>query len=200
MIQSFNTVLSALFAVVSMTPTQPEEIVEMTSTAVLEQVVALRPEYPATADELEEELVRLLEPVIDFDRFARGVMGGSTYDAASTEQRTAFAAAFRATLAELYARALVTEEIARIEIVETVLSRGDRASVQTVVVLCDDTRFNVQYSMRADDVGQWRAQNIIIDGVNLGLTYRNQFASALQAERGDLDAVIAAWPERLAQR
>lgn len=200
MIQSFNIVLSALFVVVSVTPTQPEEIVEMTSTAVLEQVVALRPEYPATADELEAELVRLLEPVIDFDGFARGVMGGSTYDAASMEQRTAFAAAFRATLAELYARALVTEEIARIEIVETVLSRGDRASVQTVVVLRDGTRFNVQYSMRADDDGQWRARNIIIDGVNLGLTYRNQFASALQAERGDLDAVIVAWPERLAQR
>lgn len=200
MIQPFTVLFGALFALVSTVPAPPEDIVQTTSSAVLERVVALRPDYPATADELEEELLRLLEPVIDFDAFARGVMGASTYDAASTEQRAAFAAAFRATLAELYARALVTQDITRIEFVQTVRSDDNRASVQTNVVIRDGTRFSVQYSMRLDDDGQWRARNLIIDGVNVGLTYRNQFASAAQAEGGDLDAVIATWPERLAQR
>jgi phospholipid transport system substrate-binding protein len=200
MIQPFTVLFGALFALVSTVPAPPEDIVQTTSTAVLERVVALRPDYPATADELEEELLRLLEPVIDFDAFARGVMGPRTYDAASTEQRTAFAAAFRTTLAELYARALVTQEITSIEFVETVRSGDNRASVQTIVVISDGTRFSVQYSMRLDDDGQWRARNLIVDGVNVGLTYRNQFASASQAEGGDLDAVIATWPERLAQR
>jgi phospholipid transport system substrate-binding protein len=192
--------LSALFSLLSSASASPEDIVETTSTAVLEQVVELRPDYPQTADELEGELLRLLDPVIDFDAFARGVMGSRTYNAASPMQRAAFAAAFRDTLAQLYARALVTREITRIDIVDTVLSGNNRAAVQTHVGLADGTQFSVQYSMRLDGGGQWRARNIIIDGVNVGLTYRNQFASALQAENGDLDAVIASWPERLAQR
>lgn len=200
MIQPYTLLIGAVFALISTPSAPPEEIVQTTSTAVLEQVVALRPDYPETANELEGELLRLLEPVIDFDGFARGVMGSTAYNAASAEQRTAFAAAFRATLAELYARALVNREITSIEIVDTVLSGDNRASVQTIVMLGDGTRFNVQYSMRLDERGQWRARNIIIDGVNVGLTYRNQFASALQAEGDDLDAVIATWPERLSQR
>jgi phospholipid transport system substrate-binding protein len=43
--------------------------------------------------------------------------------------------------------------------------------------------------------GVWRVRNVIVDGVNLGLTYRNQFASAMQSgdARGDIDAVIDEW-------
>ena len=44
-----------------------------------------------------------------------------------------------------------------------------------------------------DDV--WRMRNITINGVNIGLTYRSQFASAATDSRygGDLNKVIDAW-------
>ena len=42
--------------------------------------------------------------------------------------------------------------------------------------------------------------NIIINGINIGLTYRNQFASAMNApeNNGSLDAVIDGWGETIA--
>ena len=43
--------------------------------------------------------------------------------------------------------------------------------------------------------GDWRVRNVIVNGINLGLTYRNQFAEALRspANKGDIDKVIAGW-------
>ena len=50
------------------------------------------------------------------------------------------------------------------------------------------------------DAGNWRLRNIIIGGVNIGLTYRSQFASALKDPKygGDMDKVIDAWDRHLA--
>ena len=40
----------------------------------------------------------------------------------------------------------------------------------------------------------WRVRNVIVDGVNFGRTYRNQFASAMESRGlGALDTVIDAW-------
>jgi phospholipid transport system substrate-binding protein len=42
--------------------------------------------------------------------------------------------------------------------------------------------------------------NIVINGINMGLTYRNQFASAMKApeNHGSLDQVISQWAETIA--
>jgi len=55
--------------------------------------------------------------------------------------------------------------------------------------------YPVIYSMALSEDGQWRMRNIIVNGVNMGLTYRNQFASAVQDARyqGDMDKVIEGW-------
>jgi phospholipid transport system substrate-binding protein len=49
--------------------------------------------------------------------------------------------------------------------------------------------------MAYTDSGGWRMRNIIVNGVNMGLTYRNQFASAAQNPEygGNLDQIIDAW-------
>ena len=39
--------------------------------------------------------------------------------------------------------------------------------------------------------GQWKVRNLILNGINLGLTFRNQFASTVEANRGNLDKAIA---------
>ena len=41
--------------------------------------------------------------------------------------------------------------------------------------------------------GDWQLRNIIIEGVNLGEIYRNQFEASARQNDGDLDAVIASW-------
>ena len=41
--------------------------------------------------------------------------------------------------------------------------------------------------------GQWKLINIVINGVNLGLTFRNQFYALMKKEGNNLDAVIERW-------
>jgi phospholipid transport system substrate-binding protein len=59
--------------------------------------------------------------------------------------------------------------------------------------------YPVVYSMALGKDQVWRMRNIIINGVNIGLTYRSQFASAVQDPQygQSLDAVIDAWAELL---
>ena len=40
----------------------------------------------------------------------------------------------------------------------------------------------------------WKLINVVLDGVNLGKTFRSQFAQAVKEHEGNLDAAIAGWP------
>jgi len=56
--------------------------------------------------------------------------------------------------------------------------------------------YPVVYSLgRESDADPWRVRNIIVIGINMGITYRNQFKSAMQDPQydGDLDQVIESW-------
>ncbi len=50
--------------------------------------------------------------------------------------------------------------------------------------------------MRLDD-GQWKVVNVIVNGINLGLTFRNQFDQAMRDHNRDYDAVINGWSPQL---
>lgn len=43
----------------------------------------------------------------------------------------------------------------------------------------------------------WRLQNLVVEGVNVGLNYKSQFAAAMKDPQyaGDLDAVINSWTD-----
>ena len=47
--------------------------------------------------------------------------------------------------------------------------------------------------MYLNDQGKWKLINIVINGVNLGLTFRNQFYSLMKSESNDIDLVIEKW-------
>ena len=41
--------------------------------------------------------------------------------------------------------------------------------------------------------GQWKVINVIINGINLGKTFRGQFTQSSLKNDGDIDKVIASW-------
>jgi len=41
--------------------------------------------------------------------------------------------------------------------------------------------------------------NVIVEGVNLGQTYRSQFAEAVEKNKGDVDYVVDHWVELMIQ-
>ena len=144
---------------------------------------------------------KVLNPTIDFDTFSRGVMA-VYYKRATPAQRDQFEATFKSGLIRTYAKALLDfgDESIVVLPADRPSKQPDRDSVKMEVHSKEGKVYPVIYSMRLGDDGSWRMYNIIINGINIGLTYRNQFASAMNApeNKGSLDAVINGWGETIA--
>jgi phospholipid transport system substrate-binding protein len=145
----------------------------------------------------------LLDPVVDFPRFAGSVMGKKYYEMSTAEQRARFADSFKWGLVRTYGLALTEFEDGKLVLVPatTPPQRPDRVSVNQEIHTATGQIYPVVYSMAYTDAEGWRMRNIIVNGVNMGLTYRNQFASAAQNPEygGDLDKIIDAWAGLLEQ-
>ena len=51
----------------------------------------------------------------------------------------------------------------------------------------------IEYQMRRGKKGEWRLRNLIVETINLGVIYRNQFQAAAKDAGGDLNVVIDNW-------
>jgi phospholipid transport system substrate-binding protein len=49
------------------------------------------------------------------------------------------------------------------------------------------------YQMGKNKSGVWKLRNVIIETVNLGEIYKNQFQAAARKHDGDLNTVIEGW-------
>lgn len=186
----------------------PYQIVQQTTERVLAIVKDAKSYYDKDPERFNRQVATVMDDVVDFDAFARGVMGSyasaQRYNALATEaEKTAFreriqrfSSTFKDGLVQTYAKGLLKFNGERIETLPP--RKGDDPATGSVSVMQNiygsaDKPYVVQYSMRRSKSGEWKLQNVIIEGINLGQTYRSQFAAAADLNRGDLDKVIATW-------
>jgi phospholipid transport system substrate-binding protein len=152
-------------------------------------------------DRFYAEVQKVLDPTVDFAKFAQGVMAVN-YKRATPEQRERFQATFKTGLVRTYGKALLDFGDEKIDVLPSDRPRPqpDRDTVKMEIHSKEGKIYPVLYSMRLCDDGQWRMYNIVINGINMGITYRNQFASAMKApeNHGSLDQVISQWAETIA--
>ena len=181
----------------------PARLIEQSTDRVLQILRS----HTATGDAvsvsaLADELLSNLEPLVDFDSIARGVMGRHGR-AASDTQVEEFAQVFRESLVSLYARSFRTFEVKEARVLDMPTdfdpATAKKTSVGMQATTADGETFSVSYSMRRDDQGSWVVRNILVDGINLGLTYMNQFDGAM-SRYGSVDEVIAQWPEEMREQ
>lgn len=178
----------------------PEQQVRKASDDVLGLIEDSRDWAKDDPERFFREVERMLRPVVDFDSFSRSVMAVHYRDA-SKEQRERFADTFRWGLVRTYAMALT--EFNDGEVVVVPPDRPPRSERRRTVKMEIRTStgevYPVLYSMGVGKDGVWRVRNIIVNGINMGLTYRSQFASAMTDQQygGDMDRVIDAWAELL---
>lgn len=133
----------------------------------------------------------VLAPVVDFDYIARGVMGNYAKQATDA-QRERFAKVFKRGLITTYAKGLAGYGNHDISVLPP---EGDISGKRSTSVLLEvregDSVNRLAFTMIKRDSG-WKIANMILDGVNLGKTFRNQFAQAMQ-KNGDIDTVIDNW-------
>lgn len=177
-------------------PGAPDEVVRSVAGDILGLIERYQDGFENDPDGYYQAVDETMAGFVDYRSIARAVMA-RYWNEASPEQQQRFVEVFRRGLVRTYARALLEFEQQRVDVLplrEEHL-RGDRALVRMEITGGNGRVYPLQYSMGRGDDGTWRVRNVIVDGVNLGLTYRNQFASAMQTgdARGDIDAVIRSW-------
>ncbi len=61
-----------------------------------------------------------------------------------------------------------------------------------VKVYANGASYDINYAMKKRQQG-WMVTNVTLDGINLGMAFRQQFASAMAKNKGNMDDVIAFW-------
>ena len=168
-----------------------EAFVESTSQNILAKINEGRAEFEQDPSVLYGQMSVILDTLVDFETLTRGVMG-KFYKGATDDQRVEFLRTLRINIIEIYTKALVKFKSKAIEILPLKKKPTSTATVSMNVTTQDDKTFRLTYSM-AKKESQWRVRNIIVDGINMGLTYRSQFDSMMISNDNDINAVINTW-------
>ncbi|WP_157890227.1 MlaC/ttg2D family ABC transporter substrate-binding protein [Marinobacterium aestuarii] len=141
-----------------------------------------------------------LDGLIDFDYIAQRVMG-KFYRRANDAERAHFATVFKHTMVKTYTKALAGFEISRVEVAPQgpESPEPDKQVVTLNVYSGAGTRYSlVNYMLERD--GQWQLVNVILDGINLRLTFTNQFADLAERNNGNIQQVITSWESQVDSR
>lgn len=179
----------------------PHQVVEDTSVRVMETLNANRELYKQDADAFYNGLNEIMEPVVDFQGIARSVMTVRYSRSATPEQMDRFIETFKRSMVEFYGNALLEFDGGSITVLPPargVQQTEERASVNMEVRSNSGNVYPVTYTMANID-GQWKVRNVIVEGINIGLLFRDQFAQAMQTHRNNLDAVIDNWGSVVAE-
>jgi phospholipid transport system substrate-binding protein len=114
--------------------------------------------------------------------------------ARTEEQIERFSAVFKAGLVQTYGKGFLAFGGEKVEVVESRTSPdGNDAQVLQKVYGIAEKPYEIRYTLRKNDAGEWKLRNVVIEAINLGKIYRNQFLSAARKYSGDIDQVIDNW-------
>ncbi|THG86880.1 ABC transporter substrate-binding protein [Pseudomonas sp. A-1] len=177
----------------------PQQVVQATTDKVLGELNSKREQFRQDPEAFYQALDGILGPVVDFDGFARGVMTVRYSRQASPQQMQAFVDNFKRSLVKFYGGALLEYDNQEIRMLPAVASREPgRASVNMEVVGRTGAIYPVTYTLEQKD-GAWKVRNVIINGINIGKLFRDQFAESMRSNGNDLDKVISTWGDAVAR-
>jgi len=183
-------------------PDHPYELMNEMTDILLKKLERFKTiETEAEKEEFAQQVVdQTFAILVDFDLIARRVMA-KHYRYASPEQRARFALRFRQSLINTYALGMSAYSDQKIVIkpFEGIQDKGKRkrAKVEMEVVTSTGERYPIVYSLYETKEGPWKLENLVINSVNIGLTFRNQFNEALSTHAGNIDKVIETWDTQL---
>lgn len=161
-----------------------------------ELVAVIRSKSELEAEGGEEKYFKAIEgvllPVVDFKYIARGVMGQYGKQA-TPEQKKRFTNNFQKGLVTTYAKGLAGYGNHDISVVPAKPEDAGKKSQSVVLRVKGGDSVNVlAFTMKLNRSNEWKLTNMILNGINLGKTFRNQFAQSMK-KNNDLDAVIDGW-------
>ena len=150
--------------------------------------------FDTNREEYEDKIKIIFEPMIDFRRVSASVMGKKYYLMATPEQRSNFVNIFKDSLLDTYAETLAQWGDSTISTnFPDKLPEDGELNIEVKQTLDTGTsKYPISYKLRKSSEG-WKIVNIIINGVNLGLTFRNQFQALAQSHDENIEATLENW-------
>ena len=191
--------ISVLFFIIFITfPIQSEEdpyiFIDTNAQKMVEVLTADAELFDTNRDEYENKIKIIFEPMIDFRRVSASVMGKKYYLKATPEQRSNFVNIFKDSLLDTYAETLAQWGDSTISTnFPDKLPEEDVLNIEVKQILDTGTsKYPISYKLRKNSEG-WKIVNIIINGVNLGLTFRNQFQALAKSHDENIEATLENW-------
>ena len=149
--------------------------------------------------EVEELLEQNLTKVIDFKSIVKRIMG-KHFAGASKEQRNEFLAVFKRSLVKSYGKFMLSADMESLykkvqyKVLPTAKSRQAGRSQVTVLFKVEDKSYEAIHSMKYNKkLDRWFMENLVVEGINLGINYRSQFDRMMTKNKKDYEKVIEEW-------
>lgn len=141
----------------------------------------------------KDKISMIFEPMVDFRRVGASVMGKKYYLASSKAQRLKFIQAFKNSLLDTYTSTLAQWGDQKIVTVFPEVSEFKKTEDVKQNLITSSNIYPITYKVRKNKNGDWLIINIIVNGVNLGLTFRNQFQALAKEHNENIDEIIKHW-------
>lgn len=166
----------------------PQEVVQDIADQLTDKIAGHRDELQQDREKLISVIDSILLPHFDIDYASILVLGRHAREA-SPEQRERFANGFYNSITHRYAEGLLNYTKGSVKVLPY---KGDldmrRSIVRTRVVLNDGKTISVDYAFRKTRAGDWKAYDVIIEGISYITNYRNQVDAEIRNE--GLDKLI----------
>jgi phospholipid transport system substrate-binding protein len=179
--------------------TWQEASVEVKQT--IEDMIAVinlhREEDPVDINAVSDDIEKIVDRDVDFEYISKWVMG-KYYRQASDAESARFAVVFKQTLIKTYAKSLLEFDIDTYNLVEPsgVSPEDDKQIVSVNVTSKAGVNYTlVNYMVKKDD--NWKLVNVMLDGINLRITFQNQFAEMMQRSQYDVGQVVDSWQAKI---
>ena len=147
--------------------------------------------YETNPEEFKTKLKNIWEPMVDVSTVSRLILS-KAYEDATNEQIKLFEERTKKLLLDTYVTTLLEFEDYEIETNEEI--KVNRKTYEVEIKFVSDTStWSSKFTVYKDKSGELKIVNIIIDGINLGLTFRNQFKDILEKNEFNLDMAISEW-------
>jgi len=148
--------------------------------------------YDEKPDEFKEKLKNIWEPMVDVSLVSRLILS-KAYRTATEEQILLFQTRTKKLLLDTYITALLEFEDYELETSRKIKENKNKTLEVEINFFSASDSFKAKFTLYKNKQGDLKIINIIIDGINLGLTFRNQFQDNLKNENYDLDKAIETW-------
>ena len=166
---------------------QPNQVVQTLVDDLGKTMETRRDELSKNREALLKTIDGIVLPHFDID-YASILVLGQNARTATPEQRVRFAKAMYNSITHRYAEGLLKYTEGRVRVLPFQGELNDkRTLVRTQVVLDDGKVVPVDYAFRKTSAGDWKAYDVIIEGISYVTNYRNQVAAEIA--KSNLDAL-----------